>query len=152
MSDHIEKQYNRYSISVDDFIEAREYLESYDEAMPELIRRALLSSAIVAYWRPFSGNRGHGEALDNLPNHVLKELHSDLKELHKKIGVLRNEIVAHSDFKAKSVTRQPGGTALAKPCDILWENVDLEGFIRLVNHVAYASGKKEMEIDAQNPL
>jgi hypothetical protein len=152
MNEHLEKQYNRYFISVDDFIESRKYLESYNAEMPEVIKRSLLSSAIVAYWRPFSGNKGHDKAVDNLPNRILRELSQDLKELHDRIGVLRNEIVAHSDFNAKPVSRQSGGITLSKPCDVLWENLDISKFIKLINQMARSSAKKGIEIDQQNPL
>ncbi len=97
--DKLEAHFNRFMMSHLDIDEARQYLNALQElpwdASP-IIRRALLTSAVVAYSRPFSGNENHPNATSQLAV-KLDEWFSDAqKTLHQKVIDLRNEAVAHS--------------------------------------------------------
>jgi hypothetical protein len=152
VGDWVEKQYNRHFISSEDFIEARDYLKEYSEDLSQVIRRALLSAAIVAYCRPFTNNKGKGEAIPTLPKSIVVELDGEERQLHEKLLKLRHEVVAHSDYEAKACSRVGDGVVAAKPFDVLWEEIDTSLFARLADHMAYVCAKKGMDLDKQYPL
>ena len=81
------------------------------------ILQALNCAMIVAYARPFSGNRGSKTMLPELPERFLSGFAPDEHALHKVVMKDRNELLAHSDATAwrlrLSVVRSPGRTMLA---------------------------------------
>jgi hypothetical protein len=64
------------------------------------ILQALNSAMIIAYARPFSGNRGSKTMLPALPESFLTPLAPDERALHKVVMKDRNEVLAHSDHSA----------------------------------------------------
>ena len=81
------------------------------------VLQALNCAMIIAYARPFSGNRGSGTMLPELPERFLGGFAPDEIALHKVVMKDRNEVLAHSDSTAwhlrLSVIRSPGRTMLA---------------------------------------
>ena len=98
------RKYNRLLISYNDLNQAygiSDYLISnnlYDNYPREnsVLVQGLNSAAIVAYARPFSGNRGTS-ATNNLPKSILSVLSGDEREIHDAIITDRHTIVAHAD-------------------------------------------------------
>jgi hypothetical protein len=103
-------QLNRTVLSHDDIGEARQCLETLqmlDPASDAVIRRALLTTAVVAYCRPFSSNESHVKATSQ-PSVKLHQVFSAAqRELHEKLMDLRNA-VAHSDYERRPVSRVDG--------------------------------------------
>lgn len=62
--------------------------------------QGLNSGMIVAYWRPFSNERGGEAAVPSLPGRILGVLNREERELHEVIREDRNRVVAHSDSEA----------------------------------------------------
>ncbi len=81
------------------------------------ILQALNCAMIIAYARPFSGNRGSETMLPELPERFLNGFAPDERALHKVVIKDRNEVLAHSDSTAwrlrLSVIRSSGRTMLA---------------------------------------
>lgn len=81
------------------------------------ILQALNCAMVIAYARPFSGNRGSETMLPELPKRFLRGFTSDERALHKVVMKDRNEVLAHSDSTAwhlrLSVVRSPGRAMLA---------------------------------------
>ena len=91
-------EFNRLNISKHDFNEAHEYLEIFDSATDPIIQRALLSSAIIAYSRPFKPSYGKPfEATKSIsfPDDLFDSMGISL---HRRIIALRDQGLAHSDF------------------------------------------------------
>jgi len=57
---------------------------------------ALNAAMVVAYCRPFSGNKG----IPDLPNRFTRGLTAEEKEMHDALMVDRNQVIAHSDSEA----------------------------------------------------
>src|SRR5258706_5873576 len=129
--DTLNAEFNRWSISKHDFEEAHEYLEAFSTGMDSLIQRALLSSAIVAYGRPFKRNDGYPKAVRyiSLPANFFD---TTSQELHDKIIELRDRGIAHSDFDRKPTARvpsmNPGVMTWSKPFNPLSEGISIEKF------------------------
>ncbi len=60
---------------------------------------ALNSAMVVAYSRPFSGNR----SIPDLPNRFIRHLSKDEKEIHTAVLDDRNSVIAHSDGESWSM-------------------------------------------------
>src|SRR5260370_42043956 len=83
------------------------------------ILQALNCAMIIAYARPFSGNRGSKTMLPALPERFLTGFARDEWALHKVVMKDRNEVLAHSDHSAwrlrLSVTRSSGRRPMLVP-------------------------------------
>jgi len=81
------------------------------------ILQGLNCAMIVAYARPFSGNRGSETMMPALPERFLRGFSPEERALHKVVMKDRNELLAHSDSAAwrlrLSVIRSSGRTMLA---------------------------------------
>src|SRR5882672_11085483 len=64
------------------------------------ILQALNCAMIIAYVRPFSGNRGSETMLPELPKRFLDGFSPVERALHKVVMKDRNELLAHSDSTA----------------------------------------------------
>jgi hypothetical protein len=64
------------------------------------ILQALNCAMLIAYARPFSGNRGSKMMLPALPERFLAGFAPDERALHKVVMKDRNEVLAHSDHSA----------------------------------------------------
>ena len=83
------------------------------------ILQALNCAMLIAYARPFSGNRGSKMMLPALPERFLAGLAPDERALHKVVMKDRNEVLAHSDHSAwrlrLSVVRSSGRRPMLVP-------------------------------------
>src|SRR5260370_7449815 len=83
------------------------------------ILQALNCAMIIAYARPFSGNRGSKTMLPALPERFLTGVARDEWALHKVVMKDRNVVLAHSAHRAwrlrPSVTRPPAPPPLFLP-------------------------------------
>jgi len=61
------------------------------------LHRGLNLALIVAYCRPFSGNKGNNDTAGDLPGRYLRELSDQEQALHSHVLDLRNRDHAHSD-------------------------------------------------------
>jgi hypothetical protein len=93
----IEKQIARLGLSINDMKNCQEFASAWDESLSEVLRRALIASAISAYNRPFSGNKEHEQATGR-PPFSLSDLTQEEKQLHGWLRDLRNQTIAHSVF------------------------------------------------------
>jgi len=83
------------------------------------ILQALSCAMIIAYARPFSGNRGTKAMLAALPERFLSGFAPDERALHQVVMKDRNELLAHSDHSAwqlrLSVIRSSGRSPMLVP-------------------------------------
>lgn len=81
------------------------------------ILQGLNCAMIIAYARPFSGNRGSETMLPELPQRFLRGFSPDERALHQIVMKDRNTLLAHSDSVAwrlrLSVIKSPGRDMLA---------------------------------------
>jgi hypothetical protein len=117
--------FRRILVSYNDFKQAAEISthilsERLHDDYPEKNRhllQALNCAMIVAYARPFSGNKGAENMLPELPDRFLGGFSSEERGLHDVVMKDRNEALAHSDVAAwnlrLSVIRSPGRAMLA---------------------------------------
>ena len=77
------------------------YLEEEDEE--KVVGRGLQTAAIVAYYRPFSGNWETSDTTAALGEEFLNTYNSKEKSLHQRIRRLRNQIYAHTDSEARDL-------------------------------------------------
>lgn len=76
----------------------------------KLLLRALSTSLIVSYGRPFSGNRASLDVQKMLPRRYLNSLSEDRLRLHKNLMEARNRDHAHSDPAGRDLTVGAAGT------------------------------------------
>lgn len=103
-------QLHRARLSSDDFAEAADYLAVISTAADDVHRRALLTAAVVAYARPFTNNSSGVEvnATPQLSVRLSKLFSQQEQQLHDELLALRNEVVAHTEYKRKPVKRIQG--------------------------------------------
>ena len=109
-----ETKLNRALISHEDIGEAQQYLrllEQLDPASDAVVRRALLTAAVVAYSRPFRKSRGGDKAANYLPVNLDQCFTPAQLAAHQKILDLRDTAVAHSDYAKKPASRVAGNLA-----------------------------------------
>lgn len=123
-------QLSRARIAKWDFEEASSYILALHGRRNHVIRRALITAAIVAYCRPFTQNETDSSSKATKQLSVsLKDLFEPKElELHERILALRHEALAHSSYARKPVGRVEGsmrGFILSgRPFDIVSQNVD----------------------------
>lgn len=143
-------QLSRARIAKWDFEEASSYLQALRGRRLHVLRRALITSAVVAYCRPFTQNEMSGVPAKATPALAvrLKRLYDRQElELHEKLLALRHEALAHSAYARKSVGRVKGsmrGFVLAgRPFDVLSENL---------NYKLLAGMCKRLETHCENKM
>ena len=99
------KKFHRTAMSKRDFWEAQEFLTRLAHEKHKTTRYALLTSAIIAYSRPFSRNEkdAHAEADGRLhicPSSILDPIQL---AVHSEVIQLRNKLVAHAEYAASPV-------------------------------------------------
>ena len=154
MSDAVEQEINRLNISEKDFGEAHDYLSELALFDAAIVRRALLTSAIIGYSRPFTKNAGG--ALSRAKKRIVFPYDSGFdesdSELHERLLALRNKSVAHSDFDTKPTGRIPGTSGSvftwSKPFDVLGEQIDLEKFKLLTWRMKCFCVQKMLDLNA----
>ncbi len=118
--DTLKKTFHRAALSRRDFHEVCEFLKAIPGENSRTARYALITSAIIAYARPFSGNERDrdAEATSSLHIDPAAILDADQVALHQEIVRLRNKLIAHAEF-AQSPVRltdaQPDGMTLLGP-------------------------------------
>jgi hypothetical protein len=93
----IEKQIARLGLSINDMKRCQEFTSAWDVSLADVLRSALITSAIIAYNRPFSGNEEHEKATGH-PLFSLSDLTQEEQQLHARLCDVRNQAIAHSDF------------------------------------------------------
>ena len=131
----IDAQVIRLALSYTGFVEARGYLSSFRPRDGRMVRRAVLQAAILAYTRPFSGNKDHTYATAAFPLSIKKIASPAEYQLHEQLMALRNTTLAHADYKTAHVhERRPGQLHSARFLeahhffDLLDEPIDRELF------------------------
>lgn len=130
-------QLSRARIAKWDFEEATSYLLALRGRRLIVIRRALLTSAIVAYSRPFTQNEtdSNPNATSQLSVSLKKLLSAREVELHELLIALRHKALAHSSYSLKPVGRVQGsnrGFLLAgRPFDVLSQPLDHKELITM---------------------
>ena len=151
--ERLNAQLNRTRLSHDDFEEAGAYLRELEPQQSDVLRRGLLSAAIVAYVRPFTSNdRGsNGKATPVLAVRPKKILSDTEVALHEKLVLLRNEVVAHSQYDRKPVARvsgtQSGFTMQGKIFDLLAEKIDVALFRVICDAMRYHCFNTMLELN-----
>jgi len=98
------RQFNRVLMSYVDFQQAHSIAsiildENLHENYPRknrILLEALNFAMVVAYCRPFSGNKG----VPDLPKRFVRNLSKNEKEIHDALIEDRNKVIAHSDSEA----------------------------------------------------
>jgi hypothetical protein len=139
----LEKQFNRTSISINDFSQAEKYLEFLSKAeLPQLdiLRSSLLVAAIISYARPFSDNNAHEKATGKLKvseKEIRQVIGKRGLELHKKVLGLRNRAIAHSEYDMNPTrlvekhVGEHGFVLTSRFFNILGEEIDPNLFLKL---------------------
>lgn len=133
----------RLVLSSSDLSEAIEYMEALvapeAAAWPDVVRRALKLSAVVAYARPFSGNRNEAGKSEHV---AVGDYVTDAQDmaLHDQAMKLRNTLLAHTDFSAKPNdgphTEASGTVNLSVTLfDPLDDPLDVSGLLRLARSI-----------------
>jgi hypothetical protein len=164
--DKLNAQFNRVLMSHYDFNEAQEYLRELQELPSEArvaLKRALLTAAVVAYCRPFSGNDNHPKATSHLAVKFGEWFKPAQIALHEKLLDLRGKAVAHSDYDAKPVARigsVPIGFAYFSGYrDLLQQDLDIVEWLDMCNRLsahclqsASARNRDIVEITGHTPI
>jgi len=140
------KKAHRLGLATIDMQEVIDYLIAYDQLFIEQRKetnewfyacKGLLCAAIVAYCRPFGGNKSKGFADDRLdPDDLLSV--SDRESLHKLLIEKRNTFIAHSDWSARSAQILQAEESMVSwrfPQPNVWEGLDVEEFRKLASDV-----------------
>jgi hypothetical protein len=146
---HIDRQFSRVRISINDMERAVEFaavVAAGNFAQDQTLLRALITAAIVSYARPFSGNQDHEKATATPPD-VLRRLTAEERKLHDTLCEIRNQAIAHSDFTMNpvgSVEYHSTGVSLtSRMYDPLSESLDI--------HAMQALAEK-MRVEFQNKI
>ena len=96
----LKKQFYRARISLNDFEEATSFLAALKSTRRDVVRRALLSSAVIAYSRPFLNNeRSHdSHAMQRMRGNPTSVCTPEQKVVHERVLELRNEAIAHAQW------------------------------------------------------
>lgn len=124
------------------YLSALAKLEEQDrqaQASEHLVaREAILLAAIVVYARSFLCSRTAGEADKKLDPAVVFKDRPDLQPLHQQLCALRDEAVAHADWKYHntSVGQTPDGSAVhRKIFRPTYTGINTQQFVELAQHV-----------------
>jgi hypothetical protein len=153
-------QLNRVLLSTRDFEEARDYLRHFQtldlSATGVVIQRALLTAAVIAYCRPFSGNEAHDRAIGQLAVKFNALFSDEQRELHGALNALRNEAVAHSDYERRPVSRTHGSLTgfsfWGANFDLLREGLDVAKWEQMCERLAGECFQRAMAINLQLTL
>src|SRR5687768_1392878 len=82
---HLDAQFNRANISYKDFEEAEQYLLAHETTESDVIRRALLTAAVIAYTRRFKKSESGTASTPFLPAAATRGLDNEERALHQSI-------------------------------------------------------------------
>lgn len=108
-----EAKFNRFSIALQDFKKAQGFLEeARGHQYGSLIHEALVFSAIVCYYRPFTKNEmdPNSKAASRLDLSDFDPLSDSEQLIHEACKELRNKALAHAEIKhhPTSLDRETG--------------------------------------------
>lgn len=127
----------RAAISECDFNEAETYLVELPNASSDIVRKALLVAAIIAYGRPFTINEKTkppkaSPKITLLNDHLLTD---EQRAMHEHLMTLRNKAIAHSEFSRNPVAlgavQENAISFKAEPFEILKEQISPVLFLAL---------------------
>jgi hypothetical protein len=148
-------QFLRYQFSVQDFTEAKAYLEALDTKQTREVKSALLLAAIVAYARPFTQNDPSAQirATSTVGLNPKAELSQEQLALHDTVLEFRHKAIAHSsydmrpfDYRATSETGYSFGGFFF---DILAERLNVEVYKSACEVLAAVCRSRSAEINSQ---
>jgi hypothetical protein len=136
--------FNRSLISDLDFDQAVDFLYElrHGENLSDTVQEALLMAAVISYARPFTSNKSpHGEASRTLTPEAREQLTPEEQQLHEHLMSLRNELLAHSDFRRRrvsNVVHHDTGFMVSAQCQsILHSGIDRELMARVCQKLKY---------------
>jgi hypothetical protein len=133
---HALAQFYRAQISHGDFTEVAEYLRSLRGKHGRVVRRALLTAAIVAYARPFIESEGKFAAARLSVSLNKVQPSAEAQRLHKLVIRLRHDALAHS-ADTRNKPRRLGGLdpnsvrVHQDQFDLLAQGIDVEVFLAM---------------------
>lgn len=157
------KQYKRLVLTAIDLEQASswgKYIVENDlfdesENSNKVLVRALQTAMIVAYIRPFSGNKETGDTISRPMLLLNSELTSSQLNLHNRMQTKRNTVFAHSDSDVRDLTisvSEINGQSVVSPISnnpyVLSKNELLE-FVELIETVRGLVTKKMIELKAK---
>jgi hypothetical protein len=137
----IQAQVARYILSSNDFEEALSYLYARPPEDNVVIRRALLTAAIIAYARPFTNNEkgSSAEATATVSLKLNNILSKDELAQHKDLIEMRNLAIAHSTSELRPVVYNP----LDPPTYLVGHHV-FDPLTQAIDHTLFASACKKL--------
>lgn len=130
-------RFNKARISYYDFEEAAEYIRSYDESLPPIIRRSLVISSIVTYARVYVESKSVDRSLQPRGKPYYKKVERDLQAVHYEAMDLRHKALAHSDAKHNRVARfktDDGTDVWTQRHFVGYFVAKFDSFLKLVEH------------------
>jgi len=130
-------QFKRFSISVDDFGEAKRFLAEVRHCDAESVpHEALLIAAIIYFARPFSFNekRGGLEDIAKIKIDSFSNISSKEKALYERLIELRNKCLAHAQSSNYPTSlNKKIGVMRGRRWSILDEHIDVKKFDGLLD-------------------
>lgn len=151
----LQAQFARYQLSLNDFEEALSYLYAKPAADAAVIRRALLTSAIVAYARPFTQNETQksSPSTSTVALKVSRLLTAEQLLLHKALIEMRHKAVAHSTSKVRPVFHWPQDQASYIAGNLVFDplsqSIDRPHFASLCETLHNACRSAMLELNAK---
>ena len=151
-----EKEFNRYSIAVFDWQKSLSFLvEARNHVQNSVPYEALLFSAIICYYRPFSPNEkgNNSSAVSQLKIEDFPPLSQQEQQLHENCKFLRNKALAHSEASLNPTKCcNETGVIASRPFSLLSQDFDLEAFINLVTKLELACHHKRADYVCERRL
>jgi len=131
-----EAKLNRFSISLQDFKKAEAFLaEAANHQYGGLIHEALVFSAIICYYRPFTDNEKdpNSTAAKRLDLSDFLPLSHEQKFIHDACKELRNKALAHAEIKHHPTQLDPETGGISSTIfSLVGKAPDLEGLVELI--------------------
>ena len=129
-----DEEFNRYTIALQDFEKAQQYISTARTHSPSSLEfEALWFAAIVSYCRPFSRNERSRRPRAK-PKLAIKEfgkLSDSQRKVHQQCMQLRNTALAHSEFERNPTRRKKSTNVISSRPFSLWNelsNFDFKSF------------------------
>jgi len=131
MKDETQERYVFFRFAIQDFYECAETLELLENSDSNEVKMALFKAAVVAYARPFSGNK----AVHKKHNWRLDENWITDQETHNLTTEYRSKLFAHSDIPYRS----PNLAKIGNHFPISMRGTYFEQYMELVEPLARLS-------------
>ena len=137
----------RLSITDGDLFQARQYASSLlkhgtsirETAEERVVQLALTTALVVAYGRPFSGNKDKSRKNEPKPDWLTELFSADELRLHARMLERRHKVFAHSDAGAFDVTVYTSGEAsipISRNPHIALEDAELIAVVSLIDKMS----------------